>query len=356
METFFKKYFWTAQAGAVVIAAILLAGTVNGLVASAYAKYSVAAPETTDGPPIILDDDTERTGVDPGVLWPEEPPPAPVDLCAEVECEEDQECNPDTGECEAVFEDTAAAPEDGRCVESDIAINLVGTMVSDDPNWSIAILHNPSLDRTQFAQIGTNLLAEADVTRIERSRIFFMRNGREECLRPGDQQARAARAPAQQSTAPSRPNRPTAVSRPNRPERVSNRDANNNSSAQASQSIEERIRTGISRADDGSYEVPRDLIQEVANDSALMESQAPRVLPNYVNGQPAGFRLQGIRSGSMFSAIGIRNGDVIVSVNGTAIDSPQRAMELYQAMLQQEQVELGLLRRGREHTLNYTIK
>jgi general secretion pathway protein C len=94
----------------------------------------------------------------------------------------------------------------------------------------------------------------------------------------------------------------------------------------------------------------------VANDASLMESQAPRILPNYVNGQPTGFRLQGIRSGSIFSAIGIRNGDVIVGVNGTDINSPQRAMELYQAMLQQDQVEMQILRRGREHTLNYTIK
>ena len=357
METFFKKYFWTAQAGAIVVAALLLAGTVNGLVASAYAKYSVTAPSATDGPPIILDDEGDEVEpLDPTLIWPPEEPPPPVDLCAEVQCEEDQECNPDTGECEAVVDETADVPADGRCLESDIAINLVGTMVSDDPNWSIAILHNPSLGQTQFAQLGTNLLAEADVTRIERGRIFFMRNGREECLRPGDQQTRAARAPAQQNTAPARPARPTAVSRPNRPERVSNRDSNNNSSAAASQSIEERIRSGVTRADDGSYEVPRDLIQDVANDSSLMESQAPRVLPNYVNGQPAGFRLQGIRSGSIFSAIGIRNGDVIVSVNGTDIDSPQRAMELYQAMLQQEQVEMGILRRGQPHTLNYTIK
>jgi len=353
METFFKKYFWAAQAGAVIIAALLLAGTVNGFVASAYAKYSVATPENVDGPPLIDIDEDEQQPVDPTLLWPPEPPPPVIDLCAEVQCEENQECNPETGTCEDVVDVTASTEDDGRCIESDIAINLIGTMVSDDPNWSIAILHNPSVDQTQFAQLGTNLLAEADVTRIERGRIFFMRNGREECLRPGDQQARASRAPQQRpNTAPSRTTqRPTtAVERPSRPSRPTANNANSN------QSIEERIRSGISRAADGSYEVPRDLIQDVANDSALMESQAPRVLPNYVNGQPAGFRLQGIRSGSMFSAIGIRNGDVLVSVNGTQIDSPQRAMELYQALLQQENVALGILRRGQEHTLNYTIK
>lgn len=354
METFFKKYFWTAQAGAVVLGALLLAGAVNGFVGSTYAKYSVAAPATVlDGPPALTDERNEEVDIDPNALWPPPPPPPVVDLCADVECEEDQTCNPVSGECEAVVEETSDEPSDGRCIESDIALNLVGTMVSDDAEWSVAILRNPSLNQTQFARIGTNLLAEGEVTRIERTRIFMMRNGREECLRPGDQQARAARTPARPTAAPTaRPTRPTPVERPSRPGRPA-ASANN---ANQGGSIEERIRNGVTRTDDGSYEVPRDLIQEVANNAQLMEQQAPRVLPNYVNGQPQGFRLQGIRSGSIFSAIGIRNGDVIVGVNGTEIDSPQRAMEIYQAMLQQETVEMEILRRGRPQTLNYNIK
>ena len=88
----------------------------------------------------------------------------------------------------------------------------------------------------------------------------------------------------------------------------------------------------------------------------LLEQQAPRVVPNYVNGQPRGFRLQGIRSGSMFSQIGIRNGDVIVSVDGTDIDSPQRAAELYDALIQNNNVEVTVLRRGREQTIRYQVQ
>lgn len=118
----------------------------------------------------------------------------------------------------------------------------------------------------------------------------------------------------------------------------------------------ERIRTEITRDDSGAYNVPRDLIQEVANNQALLESQAPSIAPNYRNGQPRGFRLRSVRSDSVFSAIGIRNGDVLLSVNGTELDSPQRALELYQAMLSQSSVTMQVERRGREQTLQYNIR
>lgn len=361
METFFKKYFWTAQVAFVVVAALLLAGAVSGFVSSAFADYSVAVPEMAglDGAAPDLTE-VEPPQTIPICAFGCDPPPPVVDLCAEVECEEDEECNSATGECEAVEAETEPEPSDGRCIESDIAINLVGTMVSDDDSWSLAILHNPSLTQTQFARVGTSLLAEAEVTRIERNRIFLLRNGQEECLRPGDQQERTARAAAtrQRSTAAASSNNSNTrtTSTPSRSNPVSR---NNDTAAPepaADQTLEQRIAAQIERTDDGSYQVPRDLIQEVANNSSLMEQHAPRVVPNYVNGQPRGFRLQGIRSGSIFSAIGIRNGDVIVGVNGTEIDSPQRALELYQAMLQQDQVTMEILRRGRSQTIRYNIR
>ena len=354
MQTFFKKYFWIAQLAFVVIAGLLTAGAVNGFAASKFAQYSVSYPETAAAP-VALDSATvEIAPLNRESFGPDEPAPPVVDLCAEVVCEsEDEECDPTTGECIAIEEEVVAGPSDGRCIESDIAINLVGTMVSADDDWSVAILHNPSLNQTQFARVGTNLLAEGDVTRIERNRIFMMRNGREECLRHGDQQTRAQRAtaanqpPPAPAAAPSRA-RPTA----GRPVAA----APATPTPARSGDVLERIRTEITQDGNGAYNVPRDLIQEVANNQSLLESQAPSIAPNYQNGQPRGFRLRGVRSDSVFSAIGIRNGDVLLSVNGTELDSPQRALELYQAMLSQNSVTMQVERRGREQTLQYNIQ
>ena len=57
METFFKKYFWTAQAGFMVVAALLLAGTINGFLAGFASPFSVAFPTT---PPPTPDEPPDR--------------------------------------------------------------------------------------------------------------------------------------------------------------------------------------------------------------------------------------------------------------------------------------------------------
>ncbi|MFT4703663.1 MAG: general secretion pathway protein C [Bradymonadia bacterium] len=353
METFFKKYFWVVQAIFVVLLAILAGATVNSIIASYAAPYSVAIP-TIESEPIVVSMAQEQ----PEIELPAPPPPAPApDPCADVECEEGEECDPATAACFVPeIEDIAEEPSGNGCFESDIAINLVGTMVAvDDELWSVAILHNPATSKTQFATIGTSLLTEAEVTRIERNRIFFTRNGREECLRPGDQSARQQRAAA--SGTPARPvARERSPARSSARERAASAASVTTAAPTAGTSIEERVRNGVTRGPGGEYQIDRSVIEEVANNRQLLEAQAPRVVPNYVNGQPRGFRLQGIRAGSIFSAIGIRNGDVITEVNGTTIDSPQRALALYEAMLQQENVQMSVLRRGREETLNYAIR
>jgi general secretion pathway protein C len=226
-------------------------------------------------------------------------------------------------------------------------------MISEDPRYSLAVLHNPTTSRTQFARVGTNLLAEADVLRVDRNRVTLLRNGREECLRYGDQATRAQRARGTDlSSGPSTaaPNRAAPTPRDTLAARPAPA-----APAQAG-TLDERMRTGVRRNQDGSYDIDRSLIQEVANNQSLMEQQAPNVSPHYVNGQPRGFQLAGIRSGSLFSRIGIRNGDVLTSVNGTNVDSPQRALELYEQMMTQSQVSVTVERRGRPQTLTYNVR
>lgn len=356
METLFKKYFWTLQVAFVIALGLLLAGTANALLGVAAAPFSVAVPEAEAAAVVDDLDEPEPVTLNTDALGNPDPPAEPVaDPCEDVECGDEEQCNPATGACEPVEPEVAPGPSDGRCVESDIAINLVGTMVADDPDWSMAVLHNPSTSKTQFAMIGTQLLAEAEVTAIERSRIFLLRNGREECLRPGDQAERQARAQA--AGAASRPAAAPARDTPRRQTVVGTRTPTRaEPEPSTGGSIEDRVRQGVTRGENGEYNIDRGLIEEVANNRSLLEQQAPRVVPNYVNGQPRGFRLQGLRAGSIFSAIGIRNGDVLVSVNGTDIDSPQRAIQLYEAMLSQGNVEMQVLRRGREQTLRYNIQ
>ena len=58
----------------------------------------------------------------------------------------------------------------------------------------------------------------------------------------------------------------------------------------------------------------------------------------------------------MFSLkIGLTNGDVIQKINGYAMDSPDKALELYQKLRDASSVSIEVNRRGQNMTMNYSI-
>ncbi len=80
-----------------------------------------------------------------------------------------------------------------------------------------------------------------------------------------------------------------------------------------------------------------------------------RIVPNFRDGVYQGFKLVGIRPGSLYRALGIRSGDVIMTVNGAAISSPNEALTLFETLREAQRIEFGVERRGREITVVYQI-
>ena len=72
---------------------------------------------------------------------------------------------------------------------------------------------------------------------------------------------------------------------------------------------------------------------EASNESDATEldrqSQTPELQQSYKDGRPNGIRVTRIPPGSFLSAIGIREGDVIISVNGNDVTTPQHVSMLY---------------------------
>ena len=358
MDKFFKTHFRWFQAAFVVAVALLLAGATNGVIASFLVPYTLTVPEPGD----IGDDEDENRTLGARDLPLElfgraETPAQAENRCADVECSDGEICNPTTGICEPApqaVEETAPETADGRCVESDIALNLVGTMVSpNNPEYTIAVFRNPATNRTMFAATGSVLLTEATVTNVTRHRVDITRNGREECIRSGDRTARLA---AQQATAGTTGRSPENRSPTQAGENPAAAEGATTLRPAENRSVEQRIMTDIVRGDDGGYTMPRDLIQEVARNESLLRQQAPQVAPHYVNGQPSGLQLSGINSNSMFARIGIRNNDVLTSVNGQPITTPQQAAGMYDSMMNETNVTVTVLRNGRERTIRYNIQ
>lgn len=81
-----------------------------------------------------------------------------------------------------------------------------------------------------------------------------------------------------------------------------------------------------------------------------------KVRPHFTNGQPDGLALSSIRRGSIFAEMGLKNGDVIVGVDGNKIESVDDALKFYESISSASSLNLDIKRRGREQTIDYTIR
>ncbi len=88
----------------------------------------------------------------------------------------------------------------------------------------------------------------------------------------------------------------------------------------------------------------------------LQDAKAvPYVAPGS-GGEISGFKLVAIKAGSIYEKLGLKRNDIIKGVNGEPVDSPQKGMELYQALKSAENIQLEVERGGSPTTLNYTLE
>ena len=94
--------------------------------------------------------------------------------------------------------------------------------------------------------------------------------------------------------------------------------------------------------------------EALSNVNELM--QQVRIMPHFDNGQPDGFRLSGIKTNSLIRKMGLRNGDIITGVNGQPIQTMDDALGFYNQLSGASNVSVQMKRRGRERTIEYSIK
>ena len=69
-----------------------------------------------------------------------------------------------------------------------------------------------------------------------------------------------------------------------------------------------------------------------------------------------GYKLGGIRSGSQVSQLGFRNGDVLVSVNGTRLDDQLGLLGLYAGLESTRSYNVVYERGGQRQTKNVRLR
>lgn len=92
-------------------------------------------------------------------------------------------------------------------------------------------------------------------------------------------------------------------------------------------------------------EVDRAFIDMLLDNPAMLVKQV-RIVPSMRDGKTKGYKLYGIRPGSLPKLLSIKNGDLITHTNGTKLESLDTAMALYTKLRKAPRLELGLERKG----------
>lgn len=101
--------------------------------------------------------------------------------------------------------------------------------------------------------------------------------------------------------------------------------------------------------------VQRAFVDSLLEDAGQLSGQA-RVVPSIKDGETHGFKLYGIRDGSLPKLLGLKNGDLLTAINDTELTSIDACMSVYTKMRRTDEVELTLERKGETITKRIEIR
>jgi general secretion pathway protein C len=113
--------------------------------------------------------------------------------------------------------------------------------------------------------------------------------------------------------------------------------------------------TGIQQTSENEFTVPKAEVDSALENMSQLFTQI-RAVPHFEGGQSIGFRLFAIRRGSLFDRIGLKNGDIIRSINGNEMTDPSKAMGLLQELRDANNLDVEITRNQQQQKLTYNIQ
>lgn len=214
-------------------------------------------------------------------------------------------------------------------------LRLVGSVVSPkDPDWSFAAITG-SEGKTMLYRKGSSVDGSY-VLAVHGSSVVVQPSGGGACeLSMFDEEEPVATA------------RPTTAVKPTTASRASN--------ARNAGLSDEDLNAGIEKISDTKYTIQRSIVDKVlANQGSIMKTA--RVIPHEEDGRVVGMKLYGIRRTSLLGKLGIRNGDMLRTINGFDMTSPDTALEAYTRLRTADALSLAVKRQNKEMTIEYNIQ
>lgn len=199
--------------------------------------------------------------------------------------------------------------------ETPLQVVLLGTVVGPE-EFSFAVIQDKTSKDTSIYRVNDIVLNEAKIIQIERSRVVVLRNGKQESLILFEQE--------------SIPSETTSVA---------------------------SIPKGsmIKEVSENRYEIAKDEFENATSNIGTLMTQA-RVVPDLVDGKINGYKVFAIKPGSLYEKIGMKNGDIIKSINGLDVSSPEKALELFQQLKNESEFTVELLRNNSPQTMTYRVR
>ncbi len=216
-----------------------------------------------------------------------------------------------------------AESSDGPVGLSDIDATLLATVVADPPEYSSALIMTGKGDGQAHGYgIGYDLFGEGIIVEIDAKKVVIERpDGSREFIQMN------ADASVRRSTSGGLPKKGKA-------------DDDDQ----------------VQKVGDNKYVVDASLVEQAMANPEKLASQV-RVAPHKgPDGDIDGYRLSGIRRNSFFKKLGVKNGDIVHSVNGQPLTSMSSAMNAYESLQNDKNFSFDITRRNQRQTYEYEIR
>ena len=202
------------------------------------------------------------------------------------------------------------------CSKPTINVELVGTIFSDGVD-SLATLQEQGYSDADVYREGDLIIGNEDaaIVRIERNRVILNNKGKKECLELASAN-KGQKADGFPSSNPAPAGAGSGGEPP--PDGATSNDCN----------FEEKY------------------VQNELGPGFGTIIQKARLVPNTTDNVMNGFKIFAIDSSSLLGKTGLQNGDIITQVNETSLKQPEQGFALYQALQDEKEVRIHILRRG----------
>lgn len=303
VEFVFKRHFWVVHLIFTFAVSLLVTRTANAFIESELrplptgrARARTAAPKVEAMTTLNLDRFAAFVGL---------PVPKP---------------EPTVKEPEAVTVDLNSAP-----VRTSLRVKLLGTLVNEgNGEWSMASIQDVVTLVTK-TYMTHDLIQGAEVLSVERQRVIVLNNNRREYIDNTAGDGTAVVAPI--AAVPVKSDAPASVA----------------------------LGAGVKQTGENTYEIPRAEIDKTLSNLNDVAMQA-RIVPAFKDGQAQGFKLFSIRPDSIYTKIGVQNGDVIKRINGFDLNSPEKALEIYSKLKESSRIDIEVERNGASVNKTYNVR